>query len=651
MRGWTKVLLVIVLIALPVAARWLWFNRGWYMPPVIPEIDDSEVEVPLPEYRPSAGEMAENVGRVVFDVAHANNLEVDDLTPLRDRLSTRGVAVETFDGWSSSLESRLRGAIALVVVAPTWQYTAEEREIIVDFVEDGGRLLLAADPTRPVLPEEEEDSLDLSSVLFPTSAVPAINSLADAFGIVYFDDYLYNLVDSEGNYRNVKLTVLSDEHPLTEGLQKVIFFAAHSLRTEGLSLMSGDENTLSPLRTGETDLTAAALSADERVMALGDVTVLTAPYHTIADNDRFLSNIADWLAAAERLWHLKDFPYLFQGPVDLVQVAGDFLDSRLIAHAGDLETVFEQADLTLSVRATADPDHDTLFVGTFEHAESVGEYLDAAGVTITLVEEEEGATPTPTPQAGGEEEEPRETIEVELLGSITVEGTSLFVVDRSPDRIVLIVLAEDGEAVIQAMERLVSADFLGCVESDDVTVCSTGVTEEGLGLDVGPSEEPEGPPVEGETVGGPPTVGSLSESEAAFVAGTEWLEDLAAESYDVTSQPGETYIYTIAMDESQDVMWVYGWCAAMAEQLAENWENISLVFTLDDEEVPLSSFAMLESALEDQECRLYYVLLTDWPPGEHVLTTEVTFAAELDDGFDIYPAGTHVYEYLVTVGG
>jgi hypothetical protein len=651
MRGWIKLLLVLVLVALPIAGRWVWYYRGSYAPPVIPEIDESEIEVTLAEYRPMAVEAVEGVGRVVIDLAHQNNLEVDDLTPLQDRLTAYGVVSETFDGFTSSLEYELRGALALVIIAPTVEYTAWERDAIVDFVEDGGRLLLAADPTRPVPREEAEleGPEDLADILSRTSAIPAINSVANPLGVAFFDDYLYNLVENEGNYRNIKFTIFSDEHPLTQDLETLVFFAAHSLRSDGLSLISGDENTLSPLRSGETGLSAAALSADEQVLALGDATVLTAPYHTIADNDQFLSNIAEWLAAAERDWDLKDFPYLFEGSVDLVQVSGEFLDPRLIANASALGQVFEEAGLTLNVRDTADPDYDTLFVGIFEDVESVEEYLDAAGVTITVVEAEEEEE---APMAiGTEEEEAQGAIEVEGLGKTTIEGTSLFVVDRSPDRVVLIVLAEDAEPVMAAVERLVFVDFSGCVHHDDVTVCSTGEVEEGWELDL-EGEEPELPPEEEEEeVGGPPTIASKSEAEIAFLTGTPWLEELAEESYDETSQAGETYFYTIVMEESQDVMWVYGWCAVTPEQLAENWENISLVFMLDAEEILLDAFAEVEGPFADQECRLYYALLTDWPSGEHLLSTEVTFATELDDGSDIYPEGTHVYLYLVTVGG
>lgn len=633
--------LALVLIVLPIVGRLLWFYRGWYRPPDIPHVEDVQIDLLQPHYHPFVDEPIEGWGRVVIDLSHDNNLESDDLAPLRDRLTARGVTIETFDASSVSLETQLHGATALVVIAPTSRYTVEERDAVVIFVEDGGRLLLGADPTRPVPPEEEEDTLDFESVLFPTSAIPAINSLANAFGVVYFDDYLYNLVDNEGNYRNVKFGNLDDEHPLTKDLEELVFFAAHSLRSDDLSLISGDENTLSPLRTGETDLTAAALTMEGRVLALGDVTILTPPYHSIADNDHFLSNIADWLATAEREWDLKDFPYLFERPVDLVQISEGFLDPRLIARSDPLEAVFDQADLTLNLRATADPDHDTLFVGTFDDVELVQEYLVTAGVAVTMVEAEDEVTGT------DKEEEPQDTIEIEGLGSIGVEGTTLFVVDRSADHVVVIALAQDGEMAIEALERLASADLSGCVDSGTVTVCSTGEIPKELEPEAG--GQPEQPPSAGVTSEGPPRIASLSEAETAFQAQTPWLEDLAAESYEITSQAGETYTYTITMDRSRDVMWVYGWCATTKELLAQNWDHISLVFTLDGKEVPLDSFVRLEDNFDEMECRLYYTLLSDWPGGEHLLTTEVTFTTTINDGLDDYPAGTHVYEYRVSV--
>ncbi len=645
MRTRIKVLIFAVLLILPVLMRWAWFHRGAYTPPQIAELDEAEMKVSLPEYSSIAEEAVEAAGRVVIDLGHENNLEVDDLTPLRDRLVARGAEVEEYDGYTTALDAQLRGAMALVVAAPTYEFAEWEVEAVVDFVEKGGRVLLAGDPTRPVAPLGEEYDIDLYDVLYPESAVPAMNSLADSLGVVYFDDYLYNLVDNEGNFRNVSFSLEESDPTLTEGVESVILFASHSLRSEGQVLLAGDANTESSLRTGESDLAAGVLSAQGCTLALGDLTFLTAPYHTMGGNDRFLSNVADWLLGAERQWNLRDFPYLFQRPVDLVQVSGEYLDPRLFASSEWLSEVLDLAGLTLTLSDAAEPDHDAIFVGTFDNVELVQDYLDEAGVTITMLEE---GTPTPTP-ATEEEEEVRDNVEVEGLGALPLEGTSLFVVSRETDRVVVSVLAEDGEAAMAALDRLAGADFSYCVDHENVMVCSTGEGGEGLGLDEEPRPVATPRPVETPEAG--PRIGSVVESEAAMGDLAPWLQELAEESYDETSQAGETYIYTVYLETSQDVLWVYGWCASSKEVLRQNWENITLVFTLGIEEVPLSRFATTEVGVATDECRLYYALVTDWPDGEYVLTTEVTFETEIDDGTDVYPAGTHYELYLVSVGG
>ncbi len=654
-----------LLFVLLFGGRWAWFYRGSYVPPVIPEIDGSPIALNEAsrkafEDRPVAGD-----GRVLIDLAHANNLETNDLAPLRGRLEARGVSVEVFRGVDAALSAQLRGATALLVVAPTVRYTAEEQDAVADFVADGGGLLLAADPTRSVLTGEDE-WLPLSLSLASTGAVPAINSLANAFGVIYYDDYVYNLEHNAGNYRDVAFTVFDEDHALTRDLETLVFFAAHSLRSDGLALVTGDVHTRSPVRSGETGLAAATLSVDGRVLALGDVTFMTAPYHTIEDNDRFLSHIADWLAVDGRARDdLEDFPYLFRQPVDLVQVSGDSVDPRLIAQGSQLGDLFEQAGLSLALRAEPAPGHDVLYVGTFDDLGPAQDFVSGAGITVTtfvttqtgvlspdrataeanneteialvsvvppsatlstigdtvavaieigdvrglygaevhlafdpgvleVVDADpdaegvqiadgtflspdfvainrvdnaagtigyavaqmpprnpadgsgslatvtfrgkelgtsavsfesallsdrdgnmipsttedgfivvgEGEPPsegeTETAEIEGGEQEPRDglhgSIEVEALGKIGIQGTSLFVVDRRADRAVVLVLAEDGAAAVSALERLAANDLSACVEAGAATVCSTGVAQESLGLDggVAPSGEDAG---------------------------------------------------------------------------------------------------------------------------------------------------------------
>lgn len=151
-----------------------------------------------------------------------------------------------------------------------------------------------------------------------------------------------------------------------------------------------------------------------------------------------------------------------------------------------------------------------------------------------------------------------------------------------------------------------------------------------------------------------PTVGTKAEAESAFQAQTEWLEDFAQENYEdeSLSQAGETYTFTVPLNTSRKVMWFYAWCTADQESFEDNWSKIELAFSLNGENVPLEDFAKLEGVFEDNHCRAYYTVLSDWAVGEHIVKTEITFTDSFNDGIaeEDFPAGTHVYEYHVYVG-
>jgi C-terminal processing protease CtpA/Prc len=149
---------------------------------------------------------------------------------------------------------------------------------------------------------------------------------------------------------------------------------------------------------------------------------------------------------------------------------------------------------------------------------------------------------------------------------------------------------------------------------------------------------------------GPPRVATRTESDDALAIQTPPLDQVAQETYDQELfQPG-TQTYTVQMGESRDVLWLSGWCAAQ-EQFDQNWEDIQLAFTLDGAEVPITQFSRLDTTSGGSPCRFYYVLLTDWPVGEHVVVTEMKFTAELNDGIEAQPyaPGSRFYEYHVYV--
>jgi C-terminal processing protease CtpA/Prc len=152
----------------------------------------------------------------------------------------------------------------------------------------------------------------------------------------------------------------------------------------------------------------------------------------------------------------------------------------------------------------------------------------------------------------------------------------------------------------------------------------------------------------GVTPSGPPTFTGDASVKKAINDNTKTLEDLAREKYgsDELSKPG-TFNYTISMNESQPVLWIWGWCAASKQTLAANYQQIELAFNLDGKDIPAKNFYAYDNEGNGQFCRFYVGELTDWPAGEHHLNTTVTFKTPINDGFADYPAGTQVFNYGV----
>ncbi len=152
-----------------------------------------------------------------------------------------------------------------------------------------------------------------------------------------------------------------------------------------------------------------------------------------------------------------------------------------------------------------------------------------------------------------------------------------------------------------------------------------------------------------------PSLASTEEANATFAAGTVYLETYASvvpEMPDI-NQPGDLYLYEVPLPGSGDfpVAWSYGWCASQKEILEDNFKYIQLDFTINEVPAPLDQFVVIETPHDDGSyCREYAALVNHWPRGLHHLETHVTFTQDVHDGWNLYPAGTHTYKYIVTVG-
>ncbi len=517
------ILLALVLLIAPLVVRWLYYYEGRYEPGEVTRPDLTKIEEPLPQTQPFTDvEISENRGTVLVDLVHENRIQMAELNVLQARLAARGNRLQpVFD--SDDLSMQLQHAQALVIISPGIDWTPDEIRWVQRFVDKGGRLLLVTDPSRFGVIYDEEWGYYIGL----DADVPHINDLASRFGLVFEDDYLYNTTENEGNFRNIILTDLAED-TLTDGLEQLVFFAAHSISSQEPALLATSGETRSSTSERAEDLTVGMLAADGAVLALGDLTFMTEPHNAVRDNDQFIANIADFLSSTQRSYDLSDFPYFFGDEVQLVYAGAPLLDGDLVEYASALQARLEEAGKTLTLEATEDEASDTLFLGLYEQAEEVEPYLAAAQVTLiytsteTLEDQDSDsesdesstgdssitATEQPTTTETLEEAESphadRNRILAEPVGEMSLVSTNLLLLQTEDNRTVMVALADSETGLQNALERLAANDLEGCVLHEVETTatsllafCPSGETSDEGGWQE--EEQEPGPPDEAET--------------------------------------------------------------------------------------------------------------------------------------------------------
>jgi hypothetical protein len=523
--------LALILLLLPLAARWAYFYEGRYRAEPVPRPDVAGIKASAPDLEPFADAALHTVsapGTILVDLAHSNRVQMAELNVLQARLAARGHQLEPVqaagDDSDLGLADQLQYARALVVISPGKDWKPDEIQRVQEFVDKGGRLLMVTDPSRyGALFDEAGDFLGLDD------DVPHINDLAARFGLVFQADYLYNTVENEGNFRNIRLADFAG-HELTQGLDQVVFYAAHSIVSEEPALIAAGGETRSSSSERAEDLRVATLAADGAVLALGDLTFMTEPYNETYDNDRLIANIAGFLTGAQRTYTLSDFPFFFGDQAHLVYTGAPLLDSDLLVAGSALQALFDTAGKELTVRQSEDETADTLFFGLYKEAEEVEPYLASAQVTLLITptaaldqagEPEGTPTPAATPQpASGESQaatplvtptleitatlppivtpQPEITAEItppvknririESLGEMVLTGTLLLFSQTDGERHVMVALADTETGLKNAIERLNKGDLEGCLLREtaaasptSLALCPTGEDAPGDG--------------------------------------------------------------------------------------------------------------------------------------------------------------------------
>ncbi|NIS81708.1 MAG: hypothetical protein GTO14_16220 [Anaerolineales bacterium] len=468
-----RIWIAIGAFVLPIIVRGFWFyERVYRAPSSISTPGYAELVLPVSPTgsEPTAVEKPEAKEKIVLvDWAHSNQFNITEIEDFLDNLTASGASVElvpgAFDRGGPPLGQRLKYASAYVVIAPQDAFTPQTVQLVSRFVSRGGRLLVISDPTRGGNNASFEGYFGEN---FP--AVIAANSLLVPFDIAFSDDYLYNLLQNEGNFRNVLFHSFAED-PLTEGLTTTAFYGARSVTTHtGIPLIIGDDNTFSSRTDTSGDHTVVMRSSDGGVLAIGDLTFLTNPYQQVADNPLFIARLIEFLIGGDLTRDFTDYPYIFRDPVAILKTETFGLTAETLKPISRLQTLFASRGIPLFI-VDEPPDETSLIVlSPYRADESIRSMLESFEDLILPEEEEEG------------------TLSIPLFGEINPAGVGLMLLDLREEQTRLFLLAEGPEELLTLTQFLEGDDLDDCLIREWVALCKVGEGE-GFDFDTTPDDE------------------------------------------------------------------------------------------------------------------------------------------------------------------
>ena len=445
--------IALVVFVLPLLLRLIWFFPGFYSPHTVATPDYANLKLPeAPVSTPQTDQIKQVGGVVIIDNAHSNQFQPGEIQTLVDALGQRGARVE-LNTDSSKLESQLKYASAYLIFSPYNKYTPGEIQIIQNFIGRGGRMAVFTDPTRGLVIYDS-----VGTPIIPDTT--EVNPVLEPFGITFHGDYLYNLAENEGNFRNVYFESFG-KSDLTWGLKKVVLYGTHSLETDsGLTLLTGNDKTFS----SQTDATpnndsrqgwgAAALDKTGNVLAVGNFTFLTPPYNTVGDNAVFISNIADFLLGGTLKYSLADFPYLFTGtPVDILPTSNVQMTANLIGAVSKFQSSYDATNTEIKIVQDSASARNLIVLGTFSQADDLTKFVKPFNVTM---------------------DDANDYVELPGFGQLGKTGNAVLLFSSGDNGNTLVLLADTEDDLITFISNLSSDDLSSCVLQNDVGVCSVG---------------------------------------------------------------------------------------------------------------------------------------------------------------------------------
>ncbi len=427
-------LLPIVALAFFLGAYFFFYRGGYDAPPPL-NISFEDIVQPTSSQASFTEVPQIHEGMLLVDGVHRNEFTKAEISSLLAKIADRGYSIDIVgqtasDGRFIRLRSdnpfdlfaqKLRQADSLAVILPNEPFSSREADLVERFLDKGGRLLLIGDPTR------DHD----------------INSLAERFGVRFQPGYLYNTKEYDLNFQNI---YVRDFRPdlLTQGISQVVFYTTGSVKSSGPGLAYTDGNTRSSVLERVEQFFPMVKTSDDQVVAIGDMTFLVPPRNSILDNDRLISNIADFLTTGQRRFDLGDFPYFLGDDVEILLGS-----STLIGQGTAAKALLTGFHINSRIVGSEDITQDTVYLGLYRDASDIAQYLEVNGIRVG------------------------DSLLTPFTPDLDKEGSGLMLFHKSPDRNVFVILGDTEGSITNMLDQLESSAFRTGLVSDFVGVYRT----------------------------------------------------------------------------------------------------------------------------------------------------------------------------------
>lgn len=389
---------IVLLVALVVVVATVVVSPTITPGPTIDRIDNPAHDLSniVPEEPDASGnvtvEVASDRGTVLIDFAHTNRITAEEIGPFTTAIRDAGYRVEFLES-TFGMEAKLSESDAFVVIDPGGRYSETEVDAVESFVEKGGRLAVFGEPTRASV------AGPLGGLVRQTNQ---LENLADRFGIDFGSDYLFNMRENDGIFRNVFATAGGDGD-IGSGVDRVAMYTATQVSaTEGRTVLTATDATRSSRGDAPGRYSVGVRAGN--VLAFGDASFLVGGNYKVVDNEGLIGNVVSFLLDGERRRTLLDYPANVEDDPSIRYTSADLLGAAQTL-SGEFRGGGEHPRLTLEA-GRIDAAATEILVTTFDDLAN----RTTAGTGIDLTDEEvsvpgfsadrEGVAVVRAPEAG-----------------------------------------------------------------------------------------------------------------------------------------------------------------------------------------------------------------------------------------------------------